>query len=139
MKEKKRKGCLKPILIIAVIFIIIGAIMTSIEKPSSTPSSSSLADVMELTEQQESAILDLFNRCGIGEVTSVTKFQSGEEETSYHVEDKITDNFNGTESAIVVWLDNTTKEVNAIYFHDHDIFTDGQIVGNVSDYYSDFE
>lgn len=98
-------------------------------------SASKLGRGMELTREQEEKLLDIFSRCGIGEIDSVETFQAGEDRTSYYVEDEETKAYGGADYTIVVWLNNEAKEVDAIYFHDQDIYTDGEVRAKVSDFY----
>ena len=98
-------------------------------------STSKLGKVMGLTRGQEEQVLDVFARCGIGPVDSVETFQEGENRTSYYVEDDETKAYGGADYTIVVWLENTSKEVREIYFHDEDIYMDGKVLAKVSDFY----
>lgn len=94
-----------------------------------------LASVMELNEDQDLAMQDIFNKCGILELKSVKEFQSGEEKTSYHIEDIETEDYKNLNFTIIVWVNNDTKAVEEIYFHDQDIYVDGEVLAQVSDYY----
>lgn len=135
-EPKKRRGCLIPLVIFAVVIIAIGAgIAAGIGGVSKQEPKSLLAETMDLTEQQEQDLLEVFTACGILEVKEVTQFQEGESQTAYHVRDVETDSYRGMDGTIVVWLDNSTKAVNAIYFDDRDIYVDGAAVAQVSSFY----
>lgn len=137
--RKKRHGCLSTVLALFVIFSAIGIAVSvgasqSGSKASST-SKSILAETMDLTEDQEKNVLTVFDACGIVEIKDVTQVQVGEDQTSYYVNDDETEHYRGIDSTIVVWINNNSKEVNSIYFNDHDIYIDGEVIAPVSDYY----
>ena len=136
MKQKKKHGCLIPLLIV-LIFLIVLIAGIAVGVSSSTPATpkSVLAAGMELDDTQEAVITDIFDACGIYEIKECTEFQAGEAHTSYYVEDDETEHYTGADNTIVVWLDNETKTVESIYFGDHDIYIDGTAVAQVSDYY----
>ena len=135
-EPKKRRGCLIPLAILAVVLIaIIGGIVAGVSGTAGQKPKSLLAETMELTEQQEQDLLAIFDACGVLEVKEVTQFQEGESQTSYHVRDVETDSYRGMKGTIVVWLDNSTKAVGAIYFDDHDIYVDGAVVAQVPAFY----
>ena len=136
-KEKKKRGCLIPVLIVLVIFMGAGTfgIKQIKQNPDAYQAKSMLAKELELTSDQESAMLEIFQSCGIGEITSANLFQSGEDRTSYHLFDEETAHYKGAENAIVVWVDNTSKEIQEIYFRDHDIYLNGEVVSPVTAYY----
>lgn len=135
-EPKKRRGCLIPLLIFAVVIIAIAAgIAAGVGGAPKQEPKSLLAETMDLTEQQEQDLLAVFSACGILEVKEATQFKEGDGQTSYHIRDVETDSYRGMEGTIVVWLDNSTKTVNAIYFDDHDIYVDGATVAQVSSFY----
>lgn len=135
-EPKKRRGCLIPLVIFAVVIIAIAAgISAGVSGTPRQEPKSLLAETMELTEQQERDVLAVFDACGILEVKEVTQFQAGEDHTSYHVRDVETDSYRGMSGTIVVWMDNGTKAVEAIYFDDHDIYADGAVVAQVPAFY----
>lgn len=140
---KKQRSSAAPVLIaflivILLLFLIVGiGVNSSGNKNSPTISSKtlSLAAEMELTEQQETDMLSIFDQCGILEIKTVTRFQEGEDRTSYHIDDIETQSYRGANNTIVVWIDNETKSVQEIFFNDNDIYRDGQVIAKVSDYY----
>lgn len=135
-EPKKRKGCLIPLAVFAVALIaIIGGIAAGIGGAAGQKPKSPLAETMGLTEQQEQDLLEVFDACGILEVKEVAQFKEGESQTSYHVRDVETDRYRGMDGTIVVWLDNGTKAVDAIYFDDYDIYVDGAVVAQVPSFY----
>ena len=135
-EPKKRRGCLIPLAVFAVVLIaIIGGIAAGVNGTAGQKPKSLLAETMGLTEQQEQALLGVFDACGVLEVKEVTLFKEGESQTSYHVRDVETDRYRGMDGTIVVWLDNGTKAVEAIYFDDHDIYVDGAVAAKVSSFY----
>lgn len=135
-EPKKRRGCLIPLAIFVILFIaIIGGVIAGVNGTEGQGAKSLLGKEMALTEQQEQDLTAVFEACGILEVKEVTTFFEGEEQTSYHVRDAETDSYNGMKGTIVVWLDNETKAVSAIYFDDYDIYVDGAVVAQVPDFY----
>ena len=133
-EPKKRRGCLIPLAIFAVVLIaIIGGIAAGVSGTAGQKPKSLLAETIGLTEQQERDLLEVFDACGVLEVKEVTQFKEGESQTSYHVRDVETDHYRGMDGTIVVWLDNGTKAVEAIYFDDQDIYVDGAVVAQVPD------
>lgn len=136
MKQKKRYGCLIPILIVLILLVVLTiCVAVGVSSSVQTTPQSLLASQMELDETQEAAITEIFDACGICEIKDCTMVQAGETHTSYYVEDDETEHYTGAENTIVVWLDNETKTVESIYFDDHDIYVDGATVAQVSDYY----
>lgn len=134
-QKKKGHGCLISMLIIIFMFgasIAFG--ITQMQKnPERYAKKSTLAKTMELDSDQESNILKIFTDCGIGEITSVSVIQSGEEQTSYHLNDKETAGYN--HGPIVVWINNKTKTLESIYYQDQDIYIDNTVIAPVTDYY----
>lgn len=137
-KEKKKRGCLIPVLIVLMIFLGAG-VFGIMQNPEAYQAKSTLAKELELSSDQESAMLEILQSCGIGEITSASLFQSGEDRTSYHLFDEETAHYKGAENAIVVWVDNTSKEIQEIYFRDHDIYLNGEVVSSVTAYYVNSE
>lgn len=133
---KKRRGCLFPFTVILVIFAVFAVLIAVGVSSSEAPAARSLlAKTMDLAEQQEQDMLAVFDACGIVELKEVTEFQSGEGHTSYHINDDETEHYSGVDNAIVVWVTDSTKAVEAIYFADQDIYVNGSVVAQVSDYY----
>ncbi|MBO6267348.1 MAG: hypothetical protein J6M06_03860 [Synergistaceae bacterium] len=132
--KKKRRGCLIPILIFFIVIFGIGILVAVSSEKASAPKSL-LAETLELSETQEEAVLAIFEKCGIGEITEASVFQAGEDRTSYYVNDEETAYYSGADNSIVVWIDNKTKGVDTIYFHDNDIFENGAALHQVSEYY----
>lgn len=139
-EPKKKRGCLIPIL---VVMLAMGAFAFAVlPRGTSTTDNKSytiLGKGLDLTKGQETAIVEIFDQCGIGEIQSVQEFQSGEKQTSYWLADSETQNYKGADYAIVVFINNADKTVDQIYFHDHDIFIEGQIVDSIKNYYVDSE
>lgn len=129
MEKQKRKGCLIPCLIIAVIFIgaLLFGISRIVQNPDEYQAKSTLAKALDLNSDQESAIVEIFTKCGIGEIVKAELFQNGEEHSSYNVADSEISN-------IVVWVSND-KQIESIYFQDNDIFVNGEVVSPVTAYY----
>lgn len=135
MKEKKRRGCSLPVLIL---ILILGgsaafALFVLSQNPEDYQNKSVLASELDLTTEQENSMLEIFSQCGIGEITSASKFQDGEGHTSYHLKDEETDAYKA--GTIVVWVNNTTKAVESIFFQDEDIYLDGTVVAPITNYY----
>ena len=137
IKNKKGKGCFGTMIIIIIVFFIFAIVLAIVFKDStpSTKSRSELAQVMNLTEDQETAMLSLFDICGIGKLSSVKQVQVGEERTSYLIDDEETSAYRGVDNTIVVWVDTKTKIVQEIYFSNETIYADGEVKGQVTDYY----
>lgn len=137
-KPKTPKGCLVPLLVLAGILIIglVVGVSVGMSGSKSTPQKKSvLAETMGLTEQQEQAMQEVFDACGIVDLKEVTLFKEGENATSYYVEDDETEHYKGAENTIVVWVDNATKAVQEIYYSSHDIYKDGAVLAQVPQYY----
>lgn len=132
--KKKGKGCLIVFIVLVAIFIIpIIIAITGIDY--SAPSQSKVGITMELNDEQTTDVLSIFEQCGIGDIASVELFQTGEDRTSYYVDDIETAAYSGANNTIVVWMDNTTKTVLEIYFNDVTIYADGKVKAQLPDYY----
>ena len=136
-ERKKRHGCLLPVLILFLIFggAAVFTIFVVSQNPENYHKKSILASELDLTSEQEGSMLEIFAQCGIGEITSASKFQSGDGHTSYHLDDEETAAYKGADYTIVVWVDDESKAIESIYFHDQDIYVNGEILGQVTDYY----
>lgn len=74
-EPKKRRGCLIPLAIFAVVLIaIIGGIAAGVSGTAGQKPKSLLAETIGLTEQQERDLLEVFDACGVLEVKEVTQF-----------------------------------------------------------------
>lgn len=133
-KKKKGKGCLISIIIFLILCFVLFVGLSKLSADL-TPKQSEIAKVMLLTEEQEVEIKKVFDECGILDIKNVTLFQEGEKATSYHVNDVETASYAGINNTIVVWLYNENKAVKSIYFHDEDIYIDGEVIAKVSDFY----
>jgi hypothetical protein len=129
VKKKKSHGCLISFLIFIGFIAVLWTLLTSIVSDNSENNAkgSVLATTLNLTDDQEADILDVFDKCGIGEISSIQKFQSGDGHTSYYVTDDEV-------SQIVVWISDD-KTVESIYFHDYDIYVDGEVIAPITNYY----
>lgn len=136
-KEKNKGcGCLIAVAIIAVAFCVFVAILSAVYGDGGSASNSSIIKrELELTDEEASTMLQVFEDCGIGEITSVQLFQSGDDRTSYHMEDEETAMYGGVSGTIVVWVDNESKAVQEIYFNDNDIYLDGEVIAPITNYY----
>ena len=136
-KKKKGLGCLAPILIIFFLFVfgLVVGLSQATKNPVQHEEQSLLAKTMELDSSQEASMLKIFNDCGIGEITSASVFQAGEDQTSYYLEDAEVAVYRGAEYDIVVWVDNATKSIESIYFHSQDIYIDGEVLSPITAYY----
>ena len=138
--NKKGHGCLVTVLIVLLLFgaglsFGVSQMLENPEQYSSQPKKSILAETMELDASQEADILKIFEACGIGEIVSASVFQPGENHTSYHLEDKETAAYKNLEYTIVVWIDNSSKVIESIYFHSQDIYLNGEILSPITAYY----
>lgn len=129
--KKKGPGCLTSIILLIFIFcglcyIVSIGVKDMQENPEKYENKSVLAEALELDEEQETAMLAIFDQCGIGEITNVELIQSGEESSYYMADEEI--------SHIVVWILND-KTVDSIYYHDHDIYVEGQVIAPITNYY----
>lgn len=134
--SKKRRGCLIPFLVIIGVFMatIIG-IAIGVSSSEKTVQKGLLAKAMDLTEEQEEAMLAVFDACGVVEIEEVTQFHAGENQTSYHIRDEETKVYSGMRGNIVVWVSNSSKTVEAIYYNDEGIYVNGVVTAQISDYY----
>ena len=80
-------------------------------------------------------MLDIFERCGIGDIKDAKLFKEGDSRTSYYVNDEETARYSGADNTIVVWLLNDTKAVDAIYYDDYTIYEDGQVQQQMAECY----
>ena len=103
----------------------------------STPNTVSMfARELQLNQEQKATMQDIFTQCGIGEITSVKSIQHAETKSSYWLTDNETEFYGkGSDYAIVVWVDNETKQIKEIYFHDQNIYIDGKVVTPITQYY----
>ena len=131
-QKKKGHGCLVSLLIFLGLFIFLIYTVANADKAGGK---SVLARELDLSPDQEAAMTELFQNCGIGEIVSASQFQAGDDHTSYHLEDEETDAYDGVDNTIVVWVTNETKSVEAIYFHDQNIYVDGEIIAPITNYY----
>ena len=67
----------------------------------------------------------VFTQCGIGEITRAEPSQAGTVHSSYRLADK-----NGGD-AIVVWITNTTKTLEAVSFREQDLYINGEVLGTM--------
>lgn len=100
-----------------------------------TKEDSLLKKAMNITDEQEAEIIQIFNNCDIKEIVSVEQFRKIDTSTSYHIRDVETNRFKGMAGTIVVYIDNQTGKLRDIYFNDNDIYVDGSMVSKVSDWY----
>ncbi|MBQ8132971.1 MAG: hypothetical protein IJ192_00940 [Clostridia bacterium] len=138
MNEKKKNkfgcGCLIPIVIL--MFIVgFGIIRTNVNFTPTDNSKSVLAKELSLNSNQEAAMKTIFTECGIGEITEAKKFQSGEGHTSYYLEDKETEFYEGANGAIIVWVTDSSKTIESIHFNDNDVYAEGKIISPITDFY----
>lgn len=134
-QKKKGPGCLVSFLIIVGLFAFLIIVGITAGNSGNTGGKSVLARALDLSPEQESAMIEIFQNCGIGEIVSASHFQSGDAHTSYHLEDEETDAYAGVDNTIVVWVTNETKSVEAIYFRDQEIYVDGEIIAPITNYY----
>lgn len=133
-RKIKRRRWIFPLLILVVFCVAFNAAVNSGTSSSgSSTSKSILGKTMQLSTEQETAMIDIFTQCGIGEITSATEFQSGDDHTSYHLKDEETSAYKS--GTIVVWVSNASKTVESIYFHDQDIYLNGTVLAQVTDFY----
>ncbi len=117
---------------------IVAVICAGIAVPKDTTSTSIslFSRELELNQEQKTAMIDIFTQCGIGEITNVNPIQHGETQSSYWLTDNETEFYGkGGNNAIVVWVDNETKAINEIYFHDQDIYVNGEVIAPITQYY----
>ena len=146
----KKQGSRLPLLLVVLVLLIAVAAGVSvfvfhfpIDPPfelafgGKAPSKSLMGETMELTVDQEKAMLAVLQECGFSELSEVTKIKSGATSTSYSVHDAATQRYVGEGDAIVMQVKNETKEVETITFQDHDIYVRGNTVSKITDYYLD--
>lgn len=142
---KRLKKVLLVIVIVFVFLTIVGLIAgiqdskknTSVSEDNQLVySKTTLGKALELTEEQETAMVNIFTQCGIGEIVSASQFQAGDDHTSYWLYDSETKAYN---DAIVIWITNSTKTLESIYYGDYDIYTEGNVIAQITDYYVNSE
>ena len=124
-KKGRKMGCL--LFVLLFFGSLMFGIFQIIQNPEQYQKKSILMKEMNLTAEQEQDILKIFGKCGIGEISKVERFQSGDTHTSYY----LTDN---EVSQIVVWVSSEGK-IESIYFHDNDIYVNGKVVNPITDFY----
>lgn len=129
-QNKKGKGCGYGCLVAIALYIVISAVCVVIGLTN--PKGNKNLKAMNLTMAQETAMLQIFQDCGIGEITSVQPFQSGETKSSYYLADNEVNN-------IVVWVNNEDKTVDSIYYNDNDIYLNGAVVSQITNFYVNSE
>ena len=139
MKKSKKKGCLISALIVGIIIfgtVVLIITLNSSKSPSQSDSLNStrseFAVLLDITDEQESTITEIFENCGIGKITKSSLVQSGEYRTSYYINDAETAAYG---FPIVIWISNDNKTIDEIFYRDYDIYVDGEIVGLVTSYY----
>ena len=125
-----KKGWFWVLVVIVILCCVIGS---SLDSESTPVGMALITRELQLTEEQTAKMTDLFEQCGIGEIMTFKESQPGDDESSYFIHDAGTSAYGG--AGIVVWINNETKEVTSIYFHDKTIYADGQVQAKVTDYY----
>ena len=149
---KKKSKAFRNFVVVIVVVLAFCAIVIATQNSPSTPQSdakannpqnsvlaskrSILGETMDLSADQEIAMAEIFASCGIGEIVSARALQEGRHQTSYHLRDEETKYY---QNPIVVFVNNTTKTVDEIYygnsFGDFDIYLENAVVSNVTNYY----
>lgn len=139
-QQKKKNGCLIPFIIILIIFVgFFYVIIRMAQNSEQYHPKSVLAKELDLSTEQETKMLEIFEQCGIGDITEVSLFQEGEGHTSYHLDDEETAFYSSLDNKIIVWINDESKQIESIYFHDQDIYIDGEVIAKITDYYVNSE
>ncbi len=126
--KKKTSNSITVIFAVLIFVSILVFIISNIMKnPEAYKKQSIIEKEMKLTKEQEEKALEIFEQCGIGEISKIKTFQSGEAHTSYYVTDNEV-------SEIVVWV-TSEGEIESIYFGDNDIFVDGEFIAPITNFY----
>ncbi|MCL1828637.1 MAG: hypothetical protein FWG32_03980 [Oscillospiraceae bacterium] len=148
--SKERKGCLAVFLIIAAAIALIAAITIFNPFGSSGPvrrsgpsrqsgsvtqslpsdqsdDRSDLANLLDLSEEQEAAVREIFSDCGIDDVTSIRLQSKDTEQSSYSVS-------TGSGTSVIVNVNNESKKVERIFTKDHDIYSDNRVRAKITDF-----
>lgn len=146
-EAKLKKSSRLPLLLIPLVLLIVAAAVSvfvfhfPIDPPfelafgGKAPSKTLMGEAMELTVEQEEAMLAVLQECGFSEISEVTKIKSGAGSTSYAVHDASTQRYIDEGEDIVMQVKNETKEVETITFQDHDIYIRGNTLSKITDYY----
>lgn len=144
----KKKGIPLPvILILLVVLLLAGAAVSififhfPIDPPfelafgGKAPSKTLLGETMELTVEQEEAMLEVLESCGFSQISDVRKIAGGAKSTSYAVNDASTERYVDGDDAIVVQVENETKAVDSITYQDQNLYLGGTVIAKITDYY----
>lgn len=134
MKEKKKRGCLIPTLIILALFV--GLMIVIIQGASSSMKNKSEQTMsgkyIELTEEQSKNLDEVLKSCGIESVKNIEHDElldnaHSADETGYRI--TISDSIDN----IILYLD-ADKNVYSIRYADYDLYTNGESLATIDDY-----
>ena len=129
---------MKKVIVLSLLIMVICSFVACNTTENSSIYESLLTETMGLTDEQDSAIVELFTACGIGEIIEIdiTRTVELEGETIYFCKDKGTSYYS---QPIYVSLFNDTKQVKGIGYNGHDIYTAGGAIDNIQNYYANEE
>lgn len=134
MKEKKKKGCLVPTLIILALF---GGLMIAIIQGASSSIKNKTEQTMsgkyiDLTEEQAKSIDEILKSCGIKSVKGIEHDElldnaHSEGETGYRI--TVSDSIDN----IILYLD-ADSNVSLLRYADYDLYSEDATVATIDDY-----
>lgn len=139
---KQKGGPLPLIIALAAVVLAAGAAVSvfvfhfPIDPPFGGPSISDtvLGAGMELTEEQEEAVLAVLETCGFTQITEVRELSDNGITATYAIEDTQTSRFlEGGD--IVAQVADETKTVESIVFGEKDIYLSGHLIAPITDFY----
>lgn len=132
MEKRKGHKFLIPVLVIFILLVVIAFIIPIDKTGSSSTVSGKYID--DLTDDQQTAIDDILEQCGIDSITEMkhdegldNAHQKGE--TGYRIT-------SGGVKNVILYL-NKDKKVKLIKYADHKLYTKGKVKANLWDYVVD--
>ena len=143
----KQKGAPVPVILVAVLLLLM---MTSVSilffnfpvaPPFEVPfgrkpiSDTTLGTGMQLTKEQEEAMLPVLEECGFTRISDVQMLTHDDEITTYIIHD--TETIRYLEGDIVAEVDSASKVLRAITYKENDIYLSGHLITPVTEFYLD--
>lgn len=96
-----------------------------------------LGQGMELTAEQEEAVMVIFDQCGLKEITQVDKVGEDRTTTFYAVQDGNTSRFMDPDDPITVRIVNEDKTVRSIIYRNLPLYANDQVLDVITEHYMD--
>ena len=92
-----------------------------------------LGSGMELTEEQEEAMLPALAECGFTTISEVRKLSSNDAIATYAIQD--TETIRYLDGEVVAVVDNVSKKLKSMTYKDYDIYLNGHLITPVTEFY----